>query len=129
MKGTRYPRSNLYMLNLSQQNKLIMEFATPDEYFAWSAYECNSKSALVDYHHTSFWIPNQYGWGKEITKKFFTSCPGLTYDLVHKYLSKKQSTILGHLQQPRKGLISTQENLLQSEPDPEQDHFPPSTQS
>ena len=39
MKGTRYPRSNLYMLNLTQQNKLKTDFKTPDEYFAGSAYE------------------------------------------------------------------------------------------
>ena len=42
---------------------------------------------------------------------------------------QKKSTILGHLQKPRKGLRSTQENLIQSEPDPEQDQFPPSKQS
>ena len=48
---------------------------------------------------------------------------------MQKYLSKKQSTILGHLQQPRKGLRSTQEKVLQSEPDPEQYQFTPSTQS
>ena len=34
MKGKRYPRSNLYMLNLTQQNKLMMEFTTPKKYFA-----------------------------------------------------------------------------------------------
>ena len=64
MKGTRYPRSNLYMLNLTQQNKLMTEFTTPDEYFAGSVYECNPKSTLVDYHHASCWIPTQYEWGK-----------------------------------------------------------------
>ena len=40
MKGTRYPRTNLYMLNLTQQKKLTMESTTPDEYFAGSAYKC-----------------------------------------------------------------------------------------
>ena len=52
---------------------------------------------------------------------------------MQKYLTKKQSTILGHLQQTSKSLPSTQENLLQPEPEPEphpeQDQFPPSTQS
>ena len=48
---------------------------------------------------------------------------------MHKYISKKKSTILGNLQQPIKGLRSTQEKVLQSEPDPEQDQFLPSTQS
>ena len=53
MKGKRDPRSNLYMLNLIYQNKLIIEFTTPDEYFAGSVYECKSKGTLMDYHHAS----------------------------------------------------------------------------
>ena len=44
-------------------------------------------------------------------------------------LNKKKLTILGHLQQPLKCLRSTQEKDIHSEPDPEQDQFPPSTHS
>ena len=39
MKDKRDPLSNLYMLNLTQQNKLMTEFQTPDEYFSGSVYE------------------------------------------------------------------------------------------
>ena len=42
---------------------------------------------------------------------------------------KKQSTILGHLQQLRKGLRSTQEKVMHLDPDPEHDQFPQATQS
>ena len=115
------------MLNLTQRNKLMTKFTTPDENFAGIAYESKSKSTLVDYHHASFWSHTKSGWGKAITKNFFNFWPGLSFDLVHQYLSKKQSTILEHLQKPRKGLRSTQEKVLQLEPDPEQDQFPPST--
>ena len=104
MKGTRDPRTNVYMLNLTQRNKLMTESTTPDKYFAGSAYECKSKITLVDYHHSSCWITTQSGWGKAITKNLFTSWPGLSVDLVQKYLSRKKSTILGHLQQPHKCL-------------------------
>ena len=48
-------------------------------------------------------------------KNFFTYWPGLSSDLVIKYLDKKQATILGHLQQPRKGLLSTYKKELQTE--------------
>ena len=41
---------------------------------------------------------------------------------------EKKSTILGHLQQPRKGLISTQETVIHTEPDPEHRQLPQSTQ-
>ena len=96
------------MLNLTQQNKLITELQTPYNVFAGSVYECISKGALVYYHHTSFWRPTQSGWIKAITKNFFTPWPGLSSDLVQKYLTKKKTTILGHLKQPRKGLQSMQ---------------------
>ena len=42
---------------------------------------------------------------------------------------KKQSTILGHLQQPQKGLRSTQEKVTHPDPDPEHDQFPQATHS
>ena len=61
MKGTRDTRSNLYMFNLNQKNKLMTEFTTPGEYFSGSMYGCNSKGTLVDYHHASCWSPTQYG--------------------------------------------------------------------
>ena len=67
MRGTRDQHTNLYMLNLTQQEKLMTESTTPDEYFSGSAYECKSKSTLVDYHQASCWSPTQSGWGKAIT--------------------------------------------------------------
>ena len=57
MKGTRDSRSNLYMINLTQRNKLMTEFTTSDKYFLGRAYEGKSKGTLVDYHHASCWIP------------------------------------------------------------------------
>ena len=97
MKVKRDACTNLYMLSLTQQNNLMTESTTPDKYFAEIAYECKSKKTLVDYHHASCWIPTHSGWGKAITKNFFTSWPGLLLNLVHKHLTKKQSTVLGHL--------------------------------
>ena len=40
MKGTRDPRTNLYMLNFTQQKKLMTESTTPDEYFAVPGAHC-----------------------------------------------------------------------------------------
>ena len=89
MRGTRDAHTNFYMLSLTQQNNLMTEFKTPDEYFAGSAYEWKSKKTLVEYHHTSCWSPTNLGWGKSITKKHFTSWPGLSVELVQKHLKKK----------------------------------------
>ena len=42
-----------------------------------------------------FLLPTKYGWVKAITKNFFTSWSGLSFDLVHKHLSKKNQPYLG----------------------------------
>ena len=97
MKGRRNPISNLYMLNLTQSNNLLTEFQTPDKYFAGDLYEWKSKGTLVDYHHASCWSPTQSGWIKAITKNFFTSCPGLSFELVQKYLTKNNQPYWGTL--------------------------------
>ena len=129
MGGTIDVRTNMNMLSLTERNALMTEPKNPDEYFAGSSYECKSKKTLVDYHHGSCWSPTHSGWGKAIAQKFFTSWPGLSVDLVQKHLKKKQSTILGNLQQPRKGLISAQDNIRHPDPDSEQDQFPQATRS
>ena len=95
MRGTRDTRTNLYMLNLTQQNKLMTYSTTPDEYFAGSAYNCKPKSTLVEYHHVSFYSPTQSGWGKAITENFITSWSGLLFDLVHKQILKNNQPYLG----------------------------------
>ena len=56
----------------------------------------------MDYQHASCWRSTQSGWGKAITKKFFTSWPGLLYDLVHKYLYKNNQPYLGTFRNPEK---------------------------
>ena len=40
MRVKRDARTNLYMLSLTQQNNLMTESTTPDEFFSGSAYEC-----------------------------------------------------------------------------------------
>ena len=72
----------------------MTEPKTPDKYFAGSAYGCKSKKTLVDYQHAYCWIPTHSGWGKEITKKFFTYWLGLSVDLVHKHPKKNNPPYL-----------------------------------
>ena len=92
---TRYARTNLYMLSLTQKNNLMTESNNPDDNFSGSAYDCKSKNTLVDYHHTYCWSPTQSGWEKAITKNFFASWTGLSVDLAHKHLKKNNQPYLG----------------------------------
>ena len=65
-KGKQDPLSNLYMLNLTQRNKLMTEFQTPEEYYVVSVYGCKLTGTLLDYHHASFWSPTQSEWVRSI---------------------------------------------------------------
>ena len=112
MKGKRDTRTNLYMLNLTQQKKPMMESTTPDKYFSGGAYECKSKSTLADYNHASFWSTTHSGWWKAIKKTSSLLGQAYHWTWCTNTSQKKQSTIIGHLQQPRKGLRSTQEQLM-----------------
>ena len=107
----------------------MTELETPDENFAGNVYECKSKQALVNYHHASCWSPTTSGWIKAIKKNFFTTWLGLDEHTVHKYLNKKEATVLGHLKQTQKGIRSTKQKvrIAPQEINPEQ--FPPSTNS
>ena len=89
MRLKRDARTNLYMLSLTQQNNLMTDSTTPDESFSGSVYKCKSEKTLLEYHHASCWSPTHSGWGKAITKNFFTSRLGLSLDLFHKHLTKK----------------------------------------
>ena len=40
-------------------------------------------------------------------KRFFQSCPGLTTDVVSKYLPKSPATAMGHMDQTCKHVLST----------------------
>ena len=119
------------MLNLTERNNLITEFQTPDKCFPGSVYECQKKTLWITttYHARASLNPGE----ESQLQKLLHFLPGLSSDLVLKYLNKKQATILGHIQQPRKGLRSTHKKETQSEPEPdpelEPDQFPSSPQS
>ena len=53
IKGTRYPRSNLYMLDVTQRNKLMMKFTNPDGYFAGVCMSASQRARLwiINTHH------------------------------------------------------------------------------
>eukprot|EP00978_Attheya_sp_CCMP212_P027606 scaffold92901_cov49-Attheya_sp.AAC.1 len=66
-----------------------------------------TKTDLVKYHHISLGSPTSVALLNGIKKGFLTTFPGLTEELVKKYLPKSIDTAKGHLQQQRQGLQST----------------------
>ena len=73
--------------------------------------------------------PHSLSMGKSNHQKLLHFLAGPISGTGSKTPQEKKSTILGHLQKPRKGLRSTQEKAMHLDPDPEHDQFPQATQS
>ena len=110
----------------------------PDTLFANHVYECRSKQILAIYYHLTLFSPPVSTWVKAIKNNYFSTWPGLTADLVLRYLPKSEYTSYGHLHQRYKGTWSTKTrqstnfiSVPQVEPDPDviESIFPESSDS
>ena len=115
MRGTRNTITGLYMLDLEQeikQPKIMTELEIPDTFFSNHVYKCISKQNLAVYYHLTLFSPPVSTWVQSIKKNYFSTWPGLTADLVLRYLPKLEYTSYGHLRQHYKGTRSTKFSVL-----------------
>ena len=85
----------------------MTELEIPDTLFANHVYECRSKQNLAIYYHLTLFSPLVSTWVKAIKYNYFYTWPGLTAELVLRYLPKSEYTSYGHLRQRYKGTRST----------------------
>ena len=121
--------TGLYILDFHQDQeatKNMTELEIPDTPFANHVYDCKSKQNLAIYFHLTLFSPPVSTWVKAIKLYFFSILPGLTADLILRYLSKSEFTSYGHLCQAYKGVRSTKTNqstnfvsVPKIEPEPE----------
>ena len=86
----------------------MTELEIPDTFFANHVYECRSKQNLDIYYHLTLFSPPVSTWVKATKKNYFSTCPGLTEDLVLRYVPKSEFNSYGHLRQLYKGACSTE---------------------
>ena len=72
-----------------------------------NVYEHKKKKDTVSYLHKAAFSPVKSTWIQVIQAGFYTTWPGLTPELVEKYLDKSTATVKGHLRQIRQNLRST----------------------
>ena len=75
------------------------------------------KSKLVKFLHAAAFSPCKSTWIKAIKAGFFATWPGLTHELVSKFLPNSEHTAMGHLDQEQKNLRSTKPNKNVNEKD------------
>ncbi len=70
-----------------------------------------TKKDLIQFYHTATFSPTISTFFKAVKNGNFQSLPGLTSDLVTKYLTPTIATHYGHLNQERQNLQSTQQSI------------------
>ena len=88
MQGHRYPITTLYMINMTVPQKPMMEQNIPEAFSENYVYETKSKQDLILFYHAACFIPTKITFVERIKINSFTSWPGLTAELVNKYLPK-----------------------------------------
>eukprot|EP00957_Ditylum_brightwellii_P206294 15347724-Ditylum_brightwellii.AAC.1 len=91
-----------------------------------SLYELKCGKDTVNYLHAAAFFPCIKTWKKAITAGYFTTWPGLTVDMVNKYLDKSMSTAKGHLAQQCQNFRSTMKmtSISPSDNDKDQEEEP-----
>jgi hypothetical protein len=74
-------------------------------------YEKRSISDTIAYLHAACFSPVKDTWIKAIAAGNFSSWPGLSVDIVRKYLAKADANVKGHMNQQRQNIRSTQKRV------------------
>ena len=92
----------------TEQNEDMTECKIPEHHFAGSLYKAKSKADLSTFLHLACWIPCTSTMKTAIKNNFISTWPGLTKELVLKFLPKFEATAKGHIRKSFKGKQSTQ---------------------
>ena len=79
--------------------RAMKEQHIPDTLRANHVYETKSKQELTLFYHAACFNTTKRTFVDAIKRNAFASCPGLTVDLVNKYLPRTEATIKGHIRQ------------------------------
>ena len=86
MQGHRYPITTLYIINMTKQLKAMTEQHIPDTFRANNVYETKSKQELALFYHAACFSPTKRTFVDVIKINAFASWPGLSMELVNKYI-------------------------------------------
>ena len=92
MQGHRYPNNTLYMINMAAPLGSMKEQHIPDTLRANHLYEKKSKQEPTLFYHAACFSPTKRTFVDAIKRNAFASWPGLTVELVNKYLPITEAT-------------------------------------
>ena len=109
-----------FMTNTTNLSSPASEIPTPDYMNSKYPHTKNEKSTSqmqlyqqknlqehIKYLHQCAFSPTTRLWIQAVKKGHFKTWPGVTVDVIQRYLPKSETTMLGHLDQQRKNIQST----------------------
>ena len=109
--GQRDPITGLYYIYLPEPPPVTPQSLHP---IACNSYNMKTKEELVQYLHRCVFSSIMHTWNKAIDAGYFSTWPGLTSEMVRKYLPKLLATEKGHLKQDRQNILSTKPSITAS---------------
>ena len=101
-----FDHDNIWRIPVSRGNNNT-DFEETKKY-AFSAYSQKTKKDLVHFLHGCAGFPKHTTWIEAVrTPNQFATWPGLTVNLISKYLDKQIPTVMGHMTNTRMGIRST----------------------
>ena len=85
----------------------------PARLFSNHVYEIKNKQDLIMFYHAACFSPSKVTFIQAIKHNAFTSWPGLTAEIVDKYLAKTKATVKSHIKQKFKGTNYTYNLMAQ----------------
>ena len=88
MQGHRDPMNTLYIINMTAPLKSMTEQNIPDTFRDNHVYETQYKPDLTLFYRAACFSPTKRTFVGAIERNAFASWPGLTVELVNKYLPR-----------------------------------------
>ena len=96
MQGHRDPNTTLHMINMAAPLREMKEQHITDTFKANHVYGTKSKQELTLFYHAVCFSSTKLTFVEAIKINAFASWPGLTVDLINKYLPRTEATIKVH---------------------------------
>jgi hypothetical protein len=114
LKGSRDSNTGLWRINVCQKEVQTRgNTAKPQNRIssANNVYDLRNTGTLVDYLHNAMFSCTKSALIHAVKKGHLATWPGLTEDAINKYLKMKPSTAMGHMDQKRQNIRSTNKKV------------------
>ena len=104
MQGHRESLTTMYMINMAAPLKSMTEQKIPEAFSSNHVHETKSKQKLILFYHTTCFSPTKRTFVEATKRNPFESWPGITAELVNKYLPRTEAIIKRKIRQHYKGM-------------------------